>query len=293
MKIGVIQAGSQSTKNALIYEAVREYAPAGSEVIDLGCYEGEDFSYIEVSVLIGMLLGSGACDFIVTGCSSGQGMMLACNNMPGVLCGYVPSPRDAYLFAQINDGNAVSLPLGEDYTWSGSDNLRQTIEALFSEPFGQGYPKSEAERKLKDTAMLKHIRRLSQISMPALLRRLDRNLIEKLLTKRDVIGYILGSGDNEITALIREMQDAYSFGSYADDEISAIRERAVKAAKGPWKAYAEGRDMECGSSFIRTQGEDIELIGASVDDLDFIAHARQDIPYLLDKIERLRPADMI
>lgn len=32
---------------------------------------------------------------MVTGCSSGQGMMLACNSLPGVLCGYVGSPSDA------------------------------------------------------------------------------------------------------------------------------------------------------------------------------------------------------
>ena len=45
--------------------------------------------------------------------------------------------------------------------------------------------------------------------------------------------------------------------------------------------------MECGSSFIRTQGEDIELTGASEADYDFIAHARQDIIMLLDEIEKL------
>ena len=64
---------------------------------------------------------------MVTGCSSGQGMMLACNNMSGVLCRYVPTPKDAYLFAQINNGNAISLPRGEEYTWNGEKNLEQTI----------------------------------------------------------------------------------------------------------------------------------------------------------------------
>ncbi len=74
----------------------------------------------------------------------------------------------------------------------------------------------------------------------------------------------------------------------SENELTAIRNRAENASDGPWKAYVEGRDMDCGSSFIRTQGEDIELIGASVADIDFIANARQDIPMLLDEIERLR-----
>ena len=75
-----------------------------------------------------------------------------------------------------------------------------------------------------------------------------------------------------------------------DKELSAIRQRAEKATKGPWKAYVEGRDMDCGSSFIQTQGEDIELIGAAEADIDFIANARQDVISLLDEIEKLRTA---
>jgi len=37
-----------------------------------------------------------------------------------------------------------------------------------------------------------------------------------------------------------------------------------------------------------TRGNDIELFGATVADQDFIANARQDIPRLIDEIERLR-----
>ena len=199
MKIGVIQASSQASKNGLIYETVKKYA-SGSEVINFGCKENEDcrYSYIEISVLIGLLLASGAVDFIVTGCSSGQGMMLACNSMPGVLCGYAPSPMDAYLFAQINDGNAVSLPLGEEYTWAGYDNFTGTIARLFSEPFGQGYPKSEAARKMKDTLLLKDIRKHSQITTIGLMETLDPLFLEKILGKEDVIRYILEHGNKEI-----------------------------------------------------------------------------------------------
>ena len=76
----------------------------------------------------------------------------------------------------------------------------------------------------------------------------------------------------------------------SDNELSAIRKRAENATKGSWKAFIEGRDMECGSSFIQTQGEDIEVIGATEADFDFIAHARQDILNLLDEIKKLRSA---
>lgn len=205
MRIGVIQASSQAEKNELIYNAVKKYAPKDAQIVNFGCTvnEKEKYSYIEISVLVGLLLASVSADFVVTGCSSGQGMMLACNNMPGVLCGYAPSPKDAYLFAQINNGNAISLPLGEEYTFSGEENLENTVKALFSEPFGQGWPKSETDRKLKDTELLKSIREKSQVSMTELFYRLDDSIVQKILQKRDVIGCILKYGKNEIAELIK------------------------------------------------------------------------------------------
>lgn len=199
MNIGIIQASSQVGKNKLIFDTVKKYA-AGSEIINFGCTEDEPnrYSYIEISVLAGMLLSSGAVDFIVTGCSSGQGMMLACNSFPGVLCGYAPTPMDAYLFAQINNGNAVSLPLGEEYTWAGYENFDATVAKLFSEPFGQGYPKGEAARKLRDTELLKQIRRSSQHTAVDLLESLDRDFVRSILRKQDVICYILEHGHGGI-----------------------------------------------------------------------------------------------
>jgi ribose 5-phosphate isomerase RpiB len=198
MTIGVIQASSQAQKNSLLFNTVKRYAP-DSVVVNFGCKENEEekYSYIEISLLTGLLLASGSVDFIVTGCSSGQGMILACNNMPGVLCGYAPSPMDAYLFAQINNGNAISVPLGEDYTYTGIDNLERTIEKLFSEPFGQGYPKGQEERKLKDTSLLKNIREKSQVRTIELMQSLDTVIVDKIKKKRDVIEFIINNGKNE------------------------------------------------------------------------------------------------
>ena len=191
MRIAVVQASSQAAKNDLLFEITKKYAK-DSEVYDFGCfaYEEERYSYIEIALLIGMLIDENIVDFVVTGCSSGQGMMLACNSMPGVLCGYVPSPRDAFLFAQINNGNAVSLPLGEDYTYTGEKNLEETIQALFSRPFGGGYPESEAARKIADAIKLKEMRTASQLSFKDFLSKMmqtDMETVEKIRKRFDLI----------------------------------------------------------------------------------------------------------
>lgn len=215
MKIGIIQASSQAEKNELIYDTVKKYAPPGAEVYNFGCAKDEtgNYSYIDISVLIGLLLWSEAVDFIVTGCSSGQGMMLACNSMPGVICGYAPTPKDAYLFAQINNGNAISLPLGEEYTWGGYDNFDKTIKALFSEPFGQGFPKNEAARKLKDSEKLKEIRKIGQVNISELLCSLDPGFLDGIKKKQDVIDFIKENGN----------RDAYTDAKDLTDQIRAFR----------------------------------------------------------------------
>ena len=184
MKIAVVQASSQISKNNVLYSYTKKYAK-GDDVINFGCFsdDEEKYSYIEISILIGMLIDENIVDFVVTGCSSGQGMMLACNSMPGVLCGYAPTPKDAYLFAQINNGNAISLPLGEQYTYTGEKNLEMTLKALFSEPFGGGYPASEAQRKIADSKMVKEIRAKSQREFKEFLSEIDPLLIEKLNRK--------------------------------------------------------------------------------------------------------------
>lgn len=184
MKIAVVQASSQISKNNLLFQYTKKYAK-DSEVINFGCFQDdtEKYSYLEIALLIGVLINDNIVDFVVTGCSSGQGMMLACNSLPGVLCGYAPTPKDAYLFAQINNGNAISFPLGEEYTYTGDNNLEETIKALFSKPFGRGYPESEATRKISDANKLKEMKAKSQISFETFLSKLDPKIIMKIKGK--------------------------------------------------------------------------------------------------------------
>lgn len=77
MKIGVIQASSQKEKNSIIFESVTKTAKTlGHEVVNFGVFDDslQQFSYIEIAICVSLLLSSRAVDFIVTGCSSGQGM---------------------------------------------------------------------------------------------------------------------------------------------------------------------------------------------------------------------------
>ena len=201
MKIGIVNAASQQDKNPQIVQLVREAAPT-HEVVNFGADVG-GASYIQAAVCAALLLNSGAVDFIVTGCSSGQGMALACNSLPGVLCGFVQSVSDAYLFGRINDGNAVSYPFGLEWGWCGEINFRETMRALFSEPFGQGYPPQDAERKMRDMRLLKDINRLCRRSLSEVLPELDRQTLAGALNIAPCLSYIRANGtDRELVGLI-------------------------------------------------------------------------------------------
>ena len=87
-----------------------------------------------------------------------------------------------------------------------------------------------------------------------------------------------------------DLEDLKKLESYimTDFEIHSIKDRCNRATKGPWEAFIKGINHHTESSFIRTQRADMKIEGASDFDRRFIAHARQDIPLLINEIYRLR-----
>ena len=74
---------------------------------------------------------------------------------------------------------------------------------------------------------------------------------------------------------------------FDEEKISAIQARTDATSPGPWKGMIEGRDHSSGSSCITTANGGIDLDGASDADIDFMANARQDVPYLISELRRL------
>ena len=129
MKIALINENSQAAKNGIIEAALKKVVePMGHEVVNYGMYAADDaaqLTYVQCGILAAILLNSGAADYVVTGCGTGEGAMLALNSFPGVICGHVEDPVDAYTFAHVNDGNAVAMPFAKGFGWGGE---RVTLE---------------------------------------------------------------------------------------------------------------------------------------------------------------------
>lgn len=72
-----------------------------------------------------------------------------------------------------------------------------------------------------------------------------------------------------------------------DEDIKAIRERLVKATSGPWEFDQHGWLQSSSQTVISAShdGNFISNIDIDKSDAEFIAHARQDIPKLLETLK--------
>ena len=210
MRVAVIQGTTRRNMNSLLFESVKKAAQSSDEVLNFGIFEeeNEQYSYVEIAILISFLMESGAVDFVVTGCSSGQGMMLACNSLPDLLCGYIENPQDAFLFGRINGGNVASLPLDLNFGWQGELNLQYTLDKLFDGEFGMGYPEHEAERKRLEASALKNLNRLTKRSWEELLDQIPKDNLNKLLQRKIVMNAIINKESNkEFIRLLKAKAD--------------------------------------------------------------------------------------
>ena len=75
--------------------------------------------------------------------------------------------------------------------------LYLAIQQLFEEPFGIGYPLKDAKRKKEDTKKIKELNQLSKKDIIEFLDKLDQQMINKILSKKNVIDYILKYGKDK------------------------------------------------------------------------------------------------
>lgn len=210
MRIALINENSQAAKNAAIEAALKKVVtPMGHQVDNYGMYgkEGESqLTYVQNGILAAILLNSGAADYVVTGCGTGEGAMLALNSFPGVLCGHVVDPSDGYMFAQINDGNAVSMPFAKGFGWGAELNLEYTFEKLFGFGSGNGYPAERVVPEQRNKKILDGVRSVAFRDLCDILKDLDRDLVKGAFAGEHFAEHFFADcKDEKIAATVREL----------------------------------------------------------------------------------------
>ena len=180
-KIALINETSQASKNQMIYNSLLMVAGKhGHYVRNFGTYGADDktqLTYVEAGLLTAILINTKCADFVVTGCGTGEGAMLAANSFPNVLCGHIVDPSDAYMFMQINDGNAVSFPFAKGFGWGAELNLEYCFNELFEHESGNGYPKDRVIPEQRNKKILDEIKKVTHNDMLSIVKNIDKEFL--------------------------------------------------------------------------------------------------------------------
>lgn len=182
MKIAVLNEISAADRNKDILHAL---GGRGHEILNLGntaSTETPPLLYIHTGLMAALALEVSAADFVVGGCGTGQGFLNAVMQYPGVFCGHLLTPLDAFLFARINAGNCVSLALNQGYGWAGEVNLSLIFDQLFTSETGAGYPAARAEPQRQGRALLAGISSAAHRPMSEILAALPETVLQPALT---------------------------------------------------------------------------------------------------------------
>ena len=211
MKIALINENSQASKNEIIYKALKKVSDKHSfEVYNYGMENAEEpnLTYVQAGLLAAILINSKAADFIVTGCGTGEGAMLALNSFPNMLCGHIVDPTDAYLFSQINAGNAVAIPYAKGFGWGSELTLENIFEKIFEEEAGNGYPKERAIPEQKNKKILDEVKKITHKDMLTILKEIDREFLLETINRKQFKKYFFDNAeDREIKKFIKDVLD--------------------------------------------------------------------------------------
>ena len=197
MKIAVINETSAADRNGDILAALDGF---GHTVINVGMKkngEKPELTYIHTGLLAALMLNTGAADLVVGGCGTGQGFLNSVMQYPGVFCGLITVPLDAWLFTQINGGNCISLPLNQGYGWAAGVNLRFIFERLFSVERGGGYPLHRRESQAESRELLAEVNRQAHQPLGEILSTLPENVVRPALNYPGVVEILKGQSIEE------------------------------------------------------------------------------------------------
>lgn len=194
MKIAIINETSAADRNTDIFAALDN---RGFEIFNIGMKksgEKPELQYIHTGLMSAILLNSGTVDLVVGGCGTGIGYMNSVMQYPGIVCGLIHSPLDAWLFAQINAGNCISLALNQGYGWASNINLQFIFDQFFAVEHGKGYPDHRREPQAESRNLLKTISTITHRSMVEIIGYLPHHIVDTVAKYPGLMDLFVESG---------------------------------------------------------------------------------------------------
>lgn len=114
-------------------ERVKQYLEKkGLEYKDFGCYNKESCDYPDFVKPAAKAVAEGTCDRGIVICTTGIGISMCANRIPGVRCALCGDPVSAELTRLHNDANMLSLGAGVTGELLALDIVERFLETPFS-----------------------------------------------------------------------------------------------------------------------------------------------------------------
>ena len=131
MKIAVgSDHGGLEYKNAIKEHLEKQ----GHEVTDVGTYTSDSCHYPIFGEAVARKVANRECDFGVVVCTSGEGIAIAANKVPGVRCGIAYNDDVARLMRQHNNANVIAF--GQKFM--KLDDVLRRVDIFLSTEFEGG-----------------------------------------------------------------------------------------------------------------------------------------------------------
>lgn len=209
IRVAVINEVSAAARNQDILQALS--LVEGLEVLNVGMKNPDDapeLTYIHTGIMAGLALEAGACSLVIGGCGTGQGFLNVALQMPGVFCGLIETPLDAWLFSRINAGNCISLALNKGYGWASEINLGMIFQALFGGQEGTGFPSHRADSQAQSREKLKHLSAATHVEPLQLIEQLPGDVLHSIQQNPAYMDMIQkGTHERFVQALLQRLRE--------------------------------------------------------------------------------------
>ena len=122
--------GALTLKNAL----VQRLSAQGHEVKDFGTYTADSCDYPDFAAPAARAVASGECEKGIVLCTTGIGVSITANKIPGIRCALLSDVISARMTREHNDTNMMALGAGV----VGQTLAFQIVDTWLSTPFSQG-----------------------------------------------------------------------------------------------------------------------------------------------------------
>lgn len=131
MKIALASDHAGYTLKLKVIDFLRQH---GAQIYDFGCYSTESCDYPDYAHPLATAVESGAYDFGITLCSTGNGICMTANKHQGIRAALCWDVRLAELARQHNNANVLGLPAN----FVTEEKALAIVNAFFTSDFEGG-----------------------------------------------------------------------------------------------------------------------------------------------------------